>query len=69
MKFTLVLTFLLISLYAISAAPGPEPVPEPVPEPAAGPEPTPVFGLLGSLSNLLVALVKALSTLLTAVVG
>lgn len=65
MKFTLVLTFLLISLYAISAAPGPEPVPEP----AAGPEPTPVFGLLGSLSNLLVALVKALSTLLTAVVG
>lgn len=71
MKFTLVLTLLLVSLYAISAAPGPAagPVPAADPVPVSAPEPTPIFGLLGSLSNLLIAIVKALSTVIVTVVG
>lgn len=65
MKFALVLLFLAISLYEISAGPAAEP--SPVPEPA--PTPEPLLGLINTITNLLIAVIKALASLIITVVG
>lgn len=69
MKSSLVLLFLVVSLYGISAAPAPEPEPLPEPEALAGPAPEPLLGIINGLRDLLIIIIKVVAGVLISILG